>query len=232
MLPSAQQIDGRLAQILRRGSLTAGPSASVARIMVVLTRACELRCSYCLVNVTSTDQQAEHSGSADPAWQQGLAPEGDMAASTLKQAIDRLMTSQLPRLGIQWFGGEPLRCWDTLLQGVHWALDHPLRGGRDIRMLLTTNGILLDSARLVALEGLPITVQLSLDGDAHGSRFRHGPSDPPSTSFDRILAAVDELNDTDLAWFMNATIPPSAAQEVMNRYLRARGAGVPALQLN
>jgi molybdenum cofactor biosynthesis enzyme MoaA len=232
MLPTAQHVERRLAQIIRRGSLNVGAEAATARLMVMLTRSCDLRCSYCMVKLSEADYQRPHPGVEDPAWQQGLPPAGDMAAATLRRSIDRLMTSEKPRLGIQWFGGEPLRSWDVLLDGIRWAIDHPRRQGRDLELLLTTNGIGLDPERLAVLSTLPVLIQFSLDGDARGSRFRRGHLMAHDVAVDRMLTAVDALRASGVRWFMNATLPPSAADEVMDRYRWARHVGVPMLQMN
>ena len=49
MIPTPAQAERRLHQILRRGSVNLGQGPNVERLMLMLTRSCELRCAYCLV---------------------------------------------------------------------------------------------------------------------------------------------------------------------------------------
>ena len=50
MIPTPEQAQRRLQQILRRGSVNLGQGPGTERLMLMLTRSCELRCGYCLVD--------------------------------------------------------------------------------------------------------------------------------------------------------------------------------------
>jgi pyruvate-formate lyase-activating enzyme len=226
------EIDRRLDEILRQGSSQVGEAGSMSRVMVMLTRSCELRCSYCLIELSEEGFGSAHEGSPGAEWRSGLPPRGDMSRDTLWRIIDELMSSTRPRLGIQFFGGEPTRCWETLIDGVERALAHSRLAGRQIELLLTTNGVGLDAAKIGTLAGFPVTVELSLDGDAEGSRFRRGHLLPHDEAVQRLFANAEALRATKLRWFMNTTLPPAAAGEIVSRYQWAREAGIPALQLN
>lgn len=234
------EIDARVAQMLARDSLNLGGGSDQDRLMLMLTRSCELRCSYCFVALSEAGRGQDHPGQADPATFAAPPgqPVGDMSAATLQRAIDWLMRSERDRLGLQFFGGEPTRRFSHIRAALRYAEQHPRRAGRPIEALLTTNGLSLSPARLAALAGAPLTVQLSLDGDALASRFRrpHAPagSGPAAAAAaaEATERAIDALQASGLAWFMNATLPPAAADEVEARYRWARARGIPAMQLN
>jgi pyruvate-formate lyase-activating enzyme len=213
MIPTPAQAERRLHQILRRGSLNLGQKPNIERLMLMLTRSCELRCAYCLV------QKKED------------APTLSLADAS--RAIDLLMGSSRERLEIQFFGGEPTREWDVLLGAMTYAAGHPKRQERKLELSLTTNGVGLDSDKLQALSSLPVMVLFSLDGDARVHR-RHRAAHLVSdeAAYQGILEAIGHLQRAGTPWFMNAVLPPSAASEVFERYRWAREQGVPRLQLN
>jgi hypothetical protein len=228
------ELDARVAHMLARDSLNLGQSSDQDRLMLMLTRSCELRCSYCFVGLTEDGRGQDHPGAADPATLAAPPgqPVGDMSAATLQRAVDWLMRSERERLGLQFFGGEPTRRFTHVRAAMRYALQHPQRARRPLEFLLTTNGLSLNAARLGALDGLPLTVQFSLDGDAAGSRFRRGHVASAEVVGEATERAIDALQQSGLSWFMNATLPPAAAEEVEARYAWARARGVPALQLN
>ena len=232
VVPDAAQIERRLSQILQRDSANVGVGASMDRLTVMLTRSCELRCSYCFVAVTD-DAHGQDAGPVET----GI-PRGDIAPATLNAAIDLLMRSSRPRLALQLFGGEPTRRWDVLSAGVTYAIEHPARAGRPLELLLTTNGVGLNglvegqAGRLAYLRAPEVVVELSWDGDVRGNRFRRGhllTTEAVNASLEQQLPA---LIASGVQFFVNATLPPAAASEVEERYHWARSLGVPALQLN
>ena len=89
MIPTPEQAQRRLQQILRRGSVNLGQGPGTERLMLMLTRSCELRCGYCLV-----DKKED-------------APE--LSRLDARRGIDLLMQSGRPRLEPQFLGGEPRR---------------------------------------------------------------------------------------------------------------------------
>ncbi|MDP2314664.1 MAG: radical SAM protein [Pseudomonadota bacterium] len=231
-LPSPAHIDRRLAQMLAADSARTG-AGKTARLMLMLTRSCELRCAYCFVALREDEYGTPHddvraSGGVLP----GEIPRGDLSVATARRAVDRLMTSARPQLGLQLFGGEPSRRWDTLVAAVDHAATHPDRAGRALEILLTTNGLGLDAARLAELRGLPIVVQLSLDGWGAANRFRRPHLVPDDEAARRWSTIAETLSASGHRWFLNVTVPPAAAPEVLARYHEARAMGVPALQLN
>lgn len=235
ILPKPEHVTERLRQIVRRGSANTGQVAEMDRLMLMITRSCDLRCSYCWVALTEDAYGVDHPGTPDAAFRPTRevgAPPGDASVDTLRRAIDLLVASPKPQLGLQLFGGEPMRRWDEVRFLLSYAWDHPDRRGRPFEFLFTTNGVHLDAERLAFLATLPVTLQLSLDGDERGSRFRRGHLLPHDDAVDKVLGAVDKLNASGVTWFMNATLPPAAAGEVLARYQWARDAGVPALQIN
>ena len=90
-----------------------------------------------------------------------------------RRAIDLLMQSARPRLELQFFGGEPTRCWPVLEDAVRYVSEHPERRGRKLEICLTTNGVgVTEEAQLDVLSQHPVMLMFSLDGSAAFRRFR------------------------------------------------------------
>jgi uncharacterized Fe-S cluster-containing radical SAM superfamily protein len=220
MIPSFEQTEDHLHSILARGSVNLGEGANTERLMLMLTRSCHLRCGYCWVQKTET----------------GSVMKPELAS----KSVDWLMRSKREKLEIQFFGGEPTSEWDTLLHTLHYARHHPMRQGRRLEFVLTTNGLGLQGDRLDKLTSPDLLILFSLDGteQAH-RRFRPphigedaGESLSHDAAWSRLNQAIDSLNGSGVRWFMNAVIPPADADGVMARYEWALDNGIPALQLN
>ena len=213
LVPTRDAVRRRLQQILARGSNNLGAKADTERLMLMLTRSCELRCSYCFV------QKVED----------GV----EMSQDTARRAIDLFMRSERRTLEVQFFGGEPTRRWDVLVDALGYASAHPGLRGRELRFVLTTNGAGLDAERIALLGQYPVMVLFSLDGDASAHRrFRAAHLTSDEDAWEAISNTISLLKASEVAWFMNATLPASAGHEVYDRYLWARKMGVPKLQLN
>lgn len=213
MIPTRAEAHERLQEILERGTVNLGARADTERLMLMLTRSCELRCGYCFVEKSET------------------AP--TMPVATAKRAVDLLMSSQRSRLELQLFGGEPTRSWDLLETLLDYAFGHPGLGTRRLELILTTNGLGLDAARVRALERWPVVVLFSLDGDASAHRrFRNAHLLTDDEAYRAIDRGIDLLQPSKLNWFMNAVLPPAAADDLVARFEWAVERGISRLQLN
>ena len=233
-LPASEQVAQHVQTMLDRDSQNVGLQGGQDRLLLMLTRSCELRCSYCFVRLTEEGAGTDYDGASIP-QSHGDAPPtalGDMPLSTAKQSVDWLLRSTRDRLGIQFFGGEPARRWDVLVETLRYLRNHPERRDREVEVLFTTNGLGLSPERLDEIKDADVRIQFSLDGDAHGSRFRRGHLLEQDAAVAGIERTIDALNGSGVWWFMNATLPPAASGEVLDRYRWAIARGVPALQIN
>lgn len=212
-LPSANETKEHLERILDRGSVLLGQNVSIERLLLMLTRSCELRCSYCFVNKTETGKV--------------------MTQAIAEKSIDLLMSSTAARLEVQFFGGEPTREWDLLYHILCYADKHPMRNQRKMEYVITTNGISLSPEKIRLLSSFPVVILFSLDGDRETHRsFRKAYLLSEEDAYRNCLQTMLALQKTSLNWFMNSTIPPKAANQVFERYLWARKYGTSRLQLN
>ena len=122
MIPSPEQSARRLAQILKRGSVNLGDGPGHERLMLMLTRSCELRCGYCLV--------------------QKMEDAENLSLDLAKQGIDLLMKSARPGLEVQFFGGEPTRSWFTTHAMKFAVLDDLVLAGQPHMVSFRNGGAL------------------------------------------------------------------------------------------
>lgn len=110
---------------------------------------CNLRCEYCFA------QQGDFGGERCI-----------MTPETGKKAIDFLIERSANReqLELDFFGGEPLMAWDTVVQTVEYARSIEKQHGKRFRFTITTNGILLDDEKIDYINREMSNCVLSLDG--------------------------------------------------------------------
>jgi len=133
-----------------------------------LTRACNLRCSYCY---------------SPP------RPGPAMTLETARQVLRFGAHSTGGSCGIVLFGGEPLLCKDLIREVVAEARAMTRRGEGLFHFKMTTNGLLLDDAFLEFAVENDILVAMSIDGvaEAH-DRHRRLPDGSP-TGLARLCSA-------------------------------------------
>lgn len=147
---------------------------------------CNLRCRYCFAG-----QGDYHMG------------ERSMLTSEVgRQAIDFLIEVSGPRhnLDIDFFGGEPLMNWPVVEDLVAYAEKRGEETGKDLRLTMTTNALLLDKDKRDFINKHFKNVVLSMDGrpEVH-DHMRPAPNG--KSSFDPVMqnikAMVEERGDQE-----------------------------------
>ena len=135
------------------------------RASVNLTRACNLRCTYCFT--------------------QGCGP-GDMSPEMAKKVVDFLFAeaNKMPeghqerQVDISFWGGEPLLRWNLLQQMARYAREVSKRTGIKVSFGGTTNGTLLTPEKFDFLDEIECKFLVSVDGAAESHnlhrKFRDG----------------------------------------------------------
>lgn len=110
---------------------------------------CNLYCEYCFA------QQGDFGGGRCI-----------MSPETGRKAIDFLIANSANRENIEldFFGGEPLMAWDTVVETVNYARSIEKQHGKNFRFTITTNGVLLDDEKIDYINREMVNCVLSLDG--------------------------------------------------------------------
>jgi uncharacterized Fe-S cluster-containing radical SAM superfamily protein len=171
----------------RRPATSAASSGQAGQLILTVTRACNLRCSYC--------------PTAKDGWP-SLTP------SDAVQAVD-LFANRYGGGDIKLFGGEPLLVPDVVRAAIDRAVAEPAIR----RIYLSTNGLGLDSAWLARVRATPkLILTISMDGTpAAHRRFRKALPGIEDT-YDRVLTLLPELLETPRV-VITQTIPPASADQ-------------------
>ncbi|MCI8369888.1 MAG: thioether cross-link-forming SCIFF peptide maturase [Clostridia bacterium] len=124
-------------------------SREIKALCIHICHDCNLRCRYCFA-----DEGAYH------------AERAFMSEETAKKAIDFLLKNSGNRkvLEVDFFGGEPLMCLQTIKNVVAYARAEGDRLGKKFLFTTTTNALLLDDDAIEFFNREMENVVLSLDG--------------------------------------------------------------------
>ena len=124
-------------------------SNEVKALCIHICHDCNLRCRYCFA-----DEGAYHS-------EREL-----MSEQTAKKAVDFLLKNSGSRkvLEVDFFGGEPLMCLQTIKNVVAYAREEGAKLGKKFLFTTTTNALLLDDDAIDFFNREMENVVLSLDG--------------------------------------------------------------------
>lgn len=153
---------------------------------------CNLRCEYCFA------KKGDFGGKREL-----------MTPETAKKAIDFLIANSGNRenLEMDFFGGEPLMAWDTVVSAVDYARSIEKRHGKNFRFTITTNGVLLDDEKIDYINREMSNVVLSLDGRREVTdRIRTAPNG--KSVFDLIVPKFQRLVEKrgkDKDYYVRAT---------------------------
>ncbi len=137
--------------VLETAAPPARPSAfpELKSIIFQVSHACNLRCRYC---------NADFGRYGGGAFRM-------MSLETARKGIDFLFeNSGSRRIAINYFGGEPLLNFSTVLDSARYALERAEAEGRELALHLVTNGVLLSPETIFLLDDLGFTLTVSLDG--------------------------------------------------------------------
>lgn len=111
---------------------------------------CNLRCKYCFANTGDF-----HTGRRSM-----------LDIETGKKAVDFILSQSGSRrnIDIDFFGGEPLMNWDIVVALTHYCEEQGPKSGKNIRLTITTNAVLLDEAKTKFINEHMDNCVLSLDG--------------------------------------------------------------------
>jgi len=165
----------------------------LSSLMVMLTRACQLDCVYCV-----------YDRSAPP-----------MTRQTLRRSIELLFTAESDGVRLQFFGGEPLLRKEMLLRGIEESERLSRRTGKKARYTVTTNGLSLSRGVLEELAPFGADYLVSFDGGRESqtaqrplrARGREYP-------YRRLLDNISALARSGQEFFINMVSSPDAVERV------------------
>lgn len=122
----------------------------VVSLTLNVAAGCNLSCRYC--------------------WNFGGRYSGDSGAlmndETAREAVDLAVAHSLEddEILVDFYGGEPLLNWDVVRQTIEYCTLIQIKGRRNFRYKITTNGTLLSDEIVDYLGGKPVELGVSIDG--------------------------------------------------------------------
>ncbi len=178
------------------------------RLAVTPTTACQMRCRYCKVELGRTHATPE----------------------VLDRAVDLLLTSERPRLELQFFGGEPLLRRDEVARTMVRARDLAEARGKQLSFTVTTNGLLLDDDTLQLLREHDARVLFSMDGSP-AAMARSRPLANGADASAAVEAGLRRLVASGVPHFVNIVVSPGDADDLVDRVRYIADLGVRTVQL-
>ena len=150
--------------------------APITSIALFVTQKCNMRCVYCY-------------GDGG-----GYGSEGTMDLTTARTAVDWLIdrSGSNKRIGISFFGGEPLLNLTLIKEIVNYADERAGDSGKTFSFSITTNGSLLDDATIAFLQAHAVHVNFSFDGVKEVQDAQR-PLKTPASSYDTIVPKIERL---------------------------------------
>lgn len=150
-------------------------------IVLEVTHACNLECSYCFVRNYNPDRGGR-----------------TMPLETAVRAVGLIpfdpRSRRNPPLSIGFFGGEPLVAFARVKEIVAYVEELARQRGIETSFSLTTNGTLLDDEKIAFLGAHRFSLIVSLEGPA-AVHDRYRPMAGGGGSHAAVLAAVKRLKD-------------------------------------
>lgn len=124
-------------------------SSYVKALCLHICHDCNLRCRYCFADEGAYKMHREF-----------------MSEQTAKKAIDFLIENSGNRkvLEVDFFGGEPLMCLETIKNVVYYAKEQAAAAGKKFLFTTTTNALLLNDDAIEFFNAEMENVVLSIDG--------------------------------------------------------------------
>jgi len=113
-----------------------------------------------------------------------------MSWPVMQKSLDLALASPGKNKKISFYGGEPLLAWEQLVLAINYIKEQEKLAGGEIKILIISNGTLLDQAKLEYLKANKVLFVLSIDGsEASFAKNRLG-------YFQQVEIAAKQLIET------------------------------------
>jgi uncharacterized protein len=152
------------------------PKVPVTHVSLNISQSCNMDCIYC------------YGGGGE------YGKKGNMRLDVAKATVDWLIAKSgtSNRIGVTFFGGEPLLNFEVLKEVVLYTRDRARDAGKEAFFSLTTNGTLLSPEVTGYLNENKISVVVSYDGDRAAMKLNR-PLKQRSVSYEDVEKRVKEF---------------------------------------
>lgn len=186
-------------------------SHRLARLVLIPTWECELRCSYCWI--------PKQGGRV-------------MTREIAEQAIELLMSSRHDHVNLQFFGGEALMEWELVKHCMEHAEARAAALGKTVDFVLSTNGWTIQE-HLPWVAQHAVKLELSLDGDSYTQETwrRSNVEGEDSYSHSIAFCAKDIIN-SGLKHDVIMVVQPRSVSRLCRNFFHIADLGFRRIQVN
>lgn len=177
----------------------------ITNICLNVTDACNLACRYCFV------EQHPHYMTLDVAKQAV-----HFILNNLEKKNKKFGTNE--EASIAYFGGEPVLMWDEIIVPL---TNYIRTNNYPIKLMITTNGTLLNEERISFLKEQKIYPLLSIDGDKNTQDYNRPCRNHNESSFKLIEPNIPILLKNFPNMCFRATIFPKTASQTFENFIYA-----------
>jgi len=183
-----------------------------ARLVVVPTWQCELRCVYCTIGKTGGKEMDDVVG---------------------MESLDLLFSAPNPDLCLAFFGGEPLLRWPLVRRLCDAATERARAEGRNLSIQLTTNAWALTEEIAAAMAKWNLHLQLSLDGDEETQNAQRKPWGGSGDSYERGPAKhIESMHKYGVNYQVIMVVTPKNVSDMARNFQHLIDIGARCVQLN
>jgi sulfatase maturation enzyme AslB (radical SAM superfamily) len=179
------------------------------RLVLLITHSCQLRCRYCRVRKFKTT----------------------MGKKVLFQSIDLFFSRKSQERTLQFFGGEPLLCFNLIQDAVQYAKKFVNNEAQKVQYLLTTNGIELTPDKIDFFKKNNFIIEYSIDGviehQLHERRNKDG-----FNYYERMLNNFKYLKKSGVDHYSISVFMPESAHTIFSNFIHLVEIGFKKLQIN
>lgn len=182
-----------------------------ARVVLLPTWQCELRCLYCAIGKTDAREMSPEVGHA---------------------ALDVLLSAPTPQLELAFFGGEPLLRWELVRELCDRGTAEAEAQGRHLRVQITTNAWAMTEDILDDLARWDSHVQLSLDGDPSIQNQQRRPREAGDSYLRGPAAHLPGVHARGIDYRVIMVVTPKTAPHMAESFAHLLSLGARCIQLN
>ncbi len=179
-------------------------------LQLMITRRCQLRCTYCPIDKKDADMKEE----------------------TLHKAIDLLFSSDRKDLRLDFTGGEPLLRFDLVKKGVRYAKKLAKLKGKSVSFYLVTNLIALtdEIADFFARENF--FLELSMDGKERFHNRYKISADGKANPYKLTTSQLKKIFSRKINSYAVMVVSPETAGHIFSNFCHLLEAGFRQIGIN
>jgi len=181
-----------------------------ANVQLMITRRCQLRCSYCPV----------------------VKRDEDMPREVIDRTINLLLGSSRESIRLDFTGGEPLLRWEEIQRAAVRTIAAGEALEKKVGFYMVTNGFELTRSRAEELASYGFRIELSLDGSEEAHNRYKVPVDASENPYKHTLAAIEMAIDARLAHTVVMVVTPQTVRDLRESFEHVLHLGVQSIDVN